>query len=157
LLCAGGHQLGVNGKATDGFYSDEAARLALEAARRPQQPAAPALKAVEQPPKLAEAAPPAYVPPILLDEPQRPPLSPEPALNQNSRRERAEPILDAPARPARPLRRAEIYLGDDDAGDDRHVSIARVIAWVILGPWGLAMLAASLAILALFARNLVGL
>ncbi len=155
--------MSANGKAAGSFYSDEAARLAMEAATRQQQPGAPAPEAGEPAPK--------YVPPILLEEPQRPPLRPEPATNQNVQLERTEPTLDAEIQAPRPLRRSEIITDDEDvrpartprarkvyAEDEDHPSlgVARIIAWVILAPWGLAMLAAALAIIGLFARGFFG-
>ncbi len=152
-----GNQLGVNGKATGSFYSEEAARLALEAAQRPKQPAAPAPKAAEPAAPADDPAAPSYVPPILLNEPRRRPLAPEPAINQNRPPERDEPVVDEPVRASRPARQAELYLGEDTREDDeRHLSVARIIAWIILTPWALAMLAASLAILGLVARNFFG-
>ena len=155
-----GFQLSANGKAAGSFYSDEAARLAMEAATRQQQPAAPEPEAVELAPK--------YVPPILLEEPQRPPLRPEPALNQNSQPERTEPTLDIEIQSPRPLRRSEIITDDEDvrparsprrrevfADDEDRAPLgpAKIAAWVILAPWGIAILAAALGIIALFAKG----
>ena len=56
-----------------GFYREEAARLASEAARAQKPP--------PEPPK--PPAPPPYIPPVLNAEPNRPVLAPEPASNQN--------------------------------------------------------------------------
>lgn len=65
--------VGVNAKTgSTGFYREDAARLASEAARRPPQ-------SLETP----QAAP-----EVLLDEAQRPPLRPDPASNQNDRQAR---------------------------------------------------------------------
>lgn len=58
--------------ATGGFYRDDAARLASEAARQPDRP----VGSVSQPAAIAPA--------VLLDEPARPPLRPGPARNQNT-------------------------------------------------------------------------
>jgi hypothetical protein len=57
-----------------GFYREEAARLASEAARAQKPP---------PPPEPVRPAPPPYVPPVLRAEPDRPALAPEPASNQN--------------------------------------------------------------------------
>ena len=153
--------MGANGKAAGSFYSEEAARLALEAATRPQQPAAPAPEPAEPIAK--------YVPSILLDEPQRPLLKPEPAINQNLQPDRAEPTLDA-ATP-RPLRRSDIITEDEDvrptraprrratretyADDEERApfGVGKIVAWVIMAPWGLAVLAAALGIIVLFAKG----
>ena len=160
MSAAGGFQLGANGKAAGGFYSEEAARLALEAATRQQQPAAPAPEPAEPGAK--------YVPSILLEEPQRPLLKPQPAINQNVQPARTEPTLDDDVRPARPLRRSETITEDEDVrparaarrretydDDEDHapLGVAKVVAWIILAPWYLAMLAAALGVIGLFARG----
>lgn len=156
--------MGANGKAAGSFYSEEAARLALDAATRKQQPAAPGPEAPEPAPK--------YVPSILLDEPQRPLLKPEPAINQNLQPERTEPTLDTAPPAPRPLRRSDIITDDEDVRPARAprrrapretyvdhdeepapLGIAKIVAWVIVAPWGLAVLALALGIIALFARG----
>jgi hypothetical protein len=123
----------VKTKAVDGFYDDEAARLAARAARASSPSARP-----------VEVEPPAYIPPILLDEPQRTPLRPEPPINQN---------LDLPAE-----RRTRPPLQADDTDEDHPAfTIARMTAWILLAPWYLAMLAASIGVLVLFGKDLFGL
>lgn len=154
-----GLQLASNSKAAGGFYSEEAARLAREAATRPQQPATP----------VSSEPTGKHVPPILLDEPHRPPLKPEPATNQNVQLARTEPTLDAATRPVRPLRRSEIITGGpdlrpsrpnrrreahvEDEPDAAPVGVARMVAWIILAPWGLSVLAVALALIGLVARG----
>ena len=120
--------MGVNSKATGSFYSEEAARLALEAAKRPRHPAATATH--------PEPAPP-YIPAVMLSEPQRPPLAPQPAINQN--------------RPAPAQQRPEF--DDEDEDDRRPLSLARLLGWIILLPWYVAMLAGAVGIIALFAKD----
>ena len=104
---------------TTGFYRDDAARIAAEAAKI-APPAEPTLK----PPK-ASADP--RTPPIFIDEPARPPLAPEPAINENRAAAR-RPI----AQPA-PERR----------------SVARLIAWIVLAPFYAAFILGSAALLVL--------
>ncbi|MEO8758348.1 MAG: hypothetical protein ABI398_11440 [Devosia sp.] len=117
-------------KPVSGFYSDEAVRIVSDAARAPQQAAKPAS---------AEPVAPPPRPPIafdvLLDEPKRPPLTPEPAINQN----------DAVPRP-------QAY-----PPEPRRVSMGRVVAWVLLAPWYAAMLVGALGIDAMFVKDLLGL
>jgi hypothetical protein len=72
------NRVGVNPK-TSGFYREDAARLALEAAARAAQSGqAPAAAKKQIPVPTATPAP-----TIELDEPARAPLRPEPAINQN--------------------------------------------------------------------------
>lgn len=139
--------VGVNGRAAGGFYSEEAARLALEAAKRPQQPAAPAAEKDIGPA-------PAFIPPVLLEEPRRPPLAPEPAINQNGNTLRAEPTLEPRDRAAARLRRPVVSILPEAADERRRPTFARIVAWIILAPWYLAMIAATVAVIGLFVRNL---
>ena len=120
-------------KTTGNFYRDDAARVALEAALRPAQidSAAPQRDA-------------SYVPPVLLIEPQRPLLKPQPAINQNTpqpedRREVA----------------GDVQIDSDD--DSRWDSAWRIVAWVVLAPWYLGVALAALGIDILFAKDLIGL
>jgi hypothetical protein len=121
----------VKTKSVAGFYSEEAARIVSEAARS-QQPA----------PKSAIPAPPAppanTIPRIRLDDPQRPLLRPEPAINQNS--------VAAP----RPF-------DDLEFEPEPRIGVARIIAWIVLAPWYLAVIAGSIGIEALFVKDLLGL
>ena len=123
-------------KSAGEFYRGEAARVALEAATRQLQPTTP------PPPPLAPDAR-VYVPPVLLDEPQRPPLSPERAINQND-----DPADDR----RRPLRRV-----DSEEDDIPPLGLARIIAWIVLAPWYGAIAVASLGIDLMFAKDLLGL
>jgi hypothetical protein len=126
----------VKTKAVDGFYDDEAARLAANAARASDPSGRSAGIAVQ---------PPAYIPPILLDEPQRTPLRPEPPINQNI-------DLDT-----RPRLRPSMPMDDADEADHPAFTIARLTAWILLAPLYLAMLAASVGVLVLFGKDLFGL
>ena len=114
-------------KSVGGFYSEEAARIVSEAARA--QAPSPAV-----PPAPAPAAPAPIAPAVMLGEPQRPPLTPEPAINQNLVAPRPAPIALEP-----------------------RLSVGRVVAWIILAPWYLAMIAAAVGIDALFVKDLLGL
>ena len=85
-----------------GFYRGDAARLVSEAARLPAEPAQ-----VEEPsPPEAPPAPSPVIaltpatPPVLLDDPQRPPLTPSAPINQNLRAPRPEPEDDFDDDPA---------------------------------------------------------
>lgn len=121
-------------KPVSGFYSDEAARIVSDAARAPQQAVKPPSAEPLAPPPPAPIATP-IVPEVLLDEPQRPPLTPEPAINQND---------SAPRPRAYPP-------------EPRRVSMGRVVAWVLLAPWYATMLVAALGIDAMFVKDMLGL
>lgn len=111
---------------TTGFYREDAARLASEAARLPQQP----LDAPQEP----ATKPPRAAPAIVLDEPNRPPLAPEPATNQN---ERLSPPPD----------------DDFELGEVRRPwSVGRAVAWVLLAPWYAVTLVAAVGLVVLFVR-----
>lgn len=73
-------------------------------------------------------------PAVLLDEPERPPLMPEPAVNQNQR-------------PAQ--------LSDLDIDQDRRVGLARIVAWVLLAPFYAATLVGSVGLNVMFIRGLL--
>jgi hypothetical protein len=121
---------GVNAKTgSSGFYREDAARLASEAARLPQPP----LEA----PQPARGAQRAAAPAVLLDEPQRPPLMPEPAMNQNERPQ------------------APQFAGLDADDDDRRSGLARVVAWVLLAPLYSATLVGSVGLNVMFIRGLL--
>jgi hypothetical protein len=122
-------QLDGKTKATGGFYRGDAARLVSEAARAIPQPVEPAPRAAE-PPKRPNA------PPIRLDEPNRPPLAPDPPTNQN---------LRAP-RPARAPGLARVMPGP-----------GRLTAWVVLAPWYIAVAFGALWIDVLFVKDALGL
>lgn len=119
-------------KTTGNFYRDDAARVALEAALRPAQidSAAPQRDA-------------SYVPPVLLIEPQRPLLKPQPAINQNAPQpeDRREAVGD-------------VLIDADDSPWD---SAWRIVAWVVLAPWYLGVALAALGIDILFAKDLISL
>jgi hypothetical protein len=123
----------VKTKSVGGFYSEEAARIVSEAARA-QQPAPIATAPIAPPAPPARLAP--TIPAVLPDEVQRPPLTPEPAINQNLVAPRPLPIEDEPREP---------------------IGIGRIVAWIILAPWYLAMIAAAIGIDALFVKDLLGL
>jgi hypothetical protein len=110
------------------FYRGEAALLAAEAAAR----LAPQPRQSEPPLRPANPAPAA--PPISLPEPDRPPLAPQPALNQN---------VEAPPPAARRAERRRPRLG-------------RTLAWVVLAPWYAAMAVASVGVDVLFVKGLLG-
>jgi hypothetical protein len=114
----------VKPEGSGGFYREEAARLASEAARRPF------------PPEAAASAVPAYVPPVLTVEPERPLLAPEPATNQN---------LKVPLAPV------------TDRDDRQPFGVGRVLARAILLPLYLVVGAVSLGIIGLFVKGLLGL
>lgn len=137
----------VKPKSTGGFYREDAARLASEAARVPKQqevplgPAAPApvtaapasIAAAPEPPPQRIPAEPA-IPAIEIDRPR---LRPDPADNQNVRRPRPVTELD-----------------EDD--EPRRWGIGRIIAWVLLAPWYVAMAAAAIGVDVLFVKDLLG-
>jgi hypothetical protein len=107
-----------------GFYRDDAARIAADAARIASPtpdapPTAPVVRAT---------------PPISIDEPTRAPLAPRQPTNQNV------PVDMRPAASARPPRR-----------------LRRIIAWVVIAPWYVAIIALSGCILVLAAKFLLGL
>src|SRR3569833_1190285 len=116
-------------KAT-GFYRGDAARLVSEAARLPRDPAqAPEPEPIPEPAAPPEPAPPPAsigAPAVVLDDPQRPLLSPEPPTNQN-------------LRVARPLPQEFDY--DDEPSP---WTTGRIVAWILLAPWYVAIAVASL-------------
>lgn len=111
--------------ATGGFYRDDAARLASEAARQP----GPMTASIPHSTSVA--------PPILLDEPARPPLRPDMARNQN-----AAPALE------------ERF--DEAAEPPRRLGLGRVLAWVILAPLYAATAVASIGLDVIFVKELLG-
>ncbi|HVY50366.1 MAG TPA: hypothetical protein VHA07_02280 [Devosia sp.] len=111
-----------------GFYREDAARLASEAARRPQQ-------ALAGPPA-GRSAPSAEVPEVLL-EPQRPLLAPEPATNQN------EPRRARPPEPGDGLEHA------------RSGGLGRIVAWILLAPLYTGTLVVAVGIDVMFIRGLL--
>jgi hypothetical protein len=113
-------------KAT-GFYREDAARIVSEAARLPQ--AAPDGSASKAQPQPVEPRAPA----ISIDEPQRPLLKPEPALNQNLRARR-DTVTDEP---------------------ERRWNVARAVAWIVFAPWYVAMVFVSLGVDALFIEHML--
>jgi hypothetical protein len=125
-------------KAT-GFYRGDAARLVSDAARLPadlsQEPEPEAVAQPAPAPQTATIGAPA----VVLDDPQRPLLSPEPPTNQN-------------LRAARPP--AEEFDYEDEPS---RWSPGRIVAWVLLAPWYAAIAIASLGIDVLFVKDLLGL
>ncbi len=124
-----------------GFYTDDAARLAADAARvsaTAPQPAAPPSPTARTAQRIEPQAP-VPAPAISIDEPSRPALRPEPARNQN-----ATPVAvpadrraaDAPRRPMRP---------------------GRLVARVLLAPLYIALALASVALLVIAGKDLLGL
>jgi len=126
---AGGQSVNRKTKAT-GFYREDAALIASQAARMPAQPAGDTPRVSG--PAIGSA------PDIFLDEPQRPPLTPDSPINQNARA-----LRPAPA--------------DLEADDRRGLSLARTVAWIILAPWYVAIAAAALGLNLMFIKNLLGL
>lgn len=127
-----GGVLVVKPKSTGGFYREDAARLASEAARTPtQQDVAPAPAAPE--PQRAPEQP--AIPQIEVDRPR---LRPDPADNQNVRRPRPVTRLDE----------------DDD--EPRRWGAGRVVAWLLLAPWYAVMAAAAIGVCVLFVKDLFG-
>jgi len=127
-------------KAT-GFYRGDAARLVSEAARLPSDPAQAPEEPIPEPAAPPEPTlPPASIgaPAVVLDDPQRPLLSPEPPTNQN-------------------LRAARPHPDELDYDEPSHWTVGRIVAWVLLGPWYVAVAAASLGLDALFVKDLLGL
>ena len=130
----------VKPKSTGGFYREDAARLASEAAFTPKQqdvvpaPAAPEPKAAapEPPPERAPVEP--AIPSIEVDRPR---LRPDPPDNQNVRRPR--PVAEF-----------------DDDDEPRRWGVGRVIAWILLAPWYVTMAAASIGVDVLFVKDLLG-
>ena len=110
-----------------GFYRDDAARMAAEAART---------KGTDRPEPeiLAPSGTPA-TPSVLIDDPQRPALAPDRAINQN------EPSADDRVRPAA----------------RRRPRTVRLVARVLLAPLYIVIAAGSALILILAAKNFLGL
>ena len=122
-------------QSTGGFYRDEAARLVSEAARAPWEtenivPEQPVPAAPPQP----------FIPEIMLEEPRRAPLTPEPPRNQNLRDTR--PVADD---------------HDEDEDDDHAPSLIRRIARLALLPIYLVVALASVGVVILFAKSVLGL
>lgn len=127
-------------KAT-GFYRGDAARLVSEAARLPAEPGqASEPEAIPEPPP-QPASPPAAIgaPAVILDDPQRPLLSPEPPTNQNLRAARPKP---------------EEFEYEDEPS---RWTAGRIVAWILLAPWYVLIAAASVGLDALFVKDLLGL
>lgn len=124
-------------KAT-GFYRGDAARLVSEAARLPADDLAEAAAVAEAPLVSATAAT-IGAPAVVLDDPQRPPLSPEPPTNQNLRvaRPRAEELVDEE--------------------EPSSWAVGRVVAWILLAPWYVAVAVASVGLDVLIVKDLFGL
>jgi hypothetical protein len=124
-------------KAT-GFYRGDAARLVSEAARLPADDLAEAAAVAEAPLVSATAAT-IGAPAVVLDDPQRPPLSPEPPTNQNLRvaRPRAEQLVDEE--------------------EPSSWAVGRVVAWILLAPWYVAVAVASVGLDVLIVKDLFGL
>ena len=121
----------VKPKNAGGFYREDAARLASDAARTPkQQDVAPAPAAPEPQPLPAQPT----IPAIEVDRPR---LRPDPADNQNTRRPR--PVA-----------------GVDEDDEPRRWGVGRVIAWILLAPWYAAMAAAAIGVDVLFVKDLLG-
>jgi hypothetical protein len=134
-------------RVTGDFYREDAARIASEAARlRP----ASAEKSAKPP----EAAP-AYVPPVLLDEPQRPLLVPEPPLNQNAARREPELVTPRSESLAPPRRREEPRTERYEEERPRP-SFLRTVAWIVLLPLYLGVAAAAIGVNVLFVKDLLG-
>ncbi|MEP7241856.1 MAG: hypothetical protein ABI697_13305 [Devosia sp.] len=106
--------MGAKASRAGGFYRDDAARLVSEAARALQ-------------PEPVPQAPGHGTPVIHVAEPNRPPLSPRPALNQNG----PELVLSM----RRPLR--------------------WFVAWLLLTPLYLAVAAVSLVVIVAIFHNLL--
>lgn len=121
--------LDVKPKAT-GFYREDAARLAAEAARVPADE-----KQSETAPVAPVVAAPAAAPVIRVDEPDRPLLAPEPATNQNLRARRPVAVDPEPHQP---------------------LGFGKIVAWVLLAPWYVAMAAAAVGVDVLFVKDLLG-
>lgn len=124
-------------KAT-GFYRGDAARLVSEAARLPADDLAEAAAVAEAPLVSATAAT-IGAPAVVLDDPQRPPLSPEPPTNQNLRvaRPRAEELVDEE--------------------EPSSWAVGRVVAWILLAPWYVAVAVASVGLDVMIVKDLFGL
>lgn len=105
-----------------GFYRDDAANIAAEAARA--SPAVPLETTPAGP--VGERSPPRMMP----DVPARPPLAPEPAINQNEH-DRSRPAAPPPRRPA---------------------SLVRTLAIIFLVPLYIVVASASAMILVLAAK-----
>ena len=115
---------------TTGFYREDAAQLAVEAARVP-----PATQPDEPVPAAPIVASPNVAPDIRIDEPQRPLLAPEPATNQNLRATRPHDI---------------------EPEHHERIGVGKIVAWVLLAPWYVAMAAAAVGVDVLFVKDLLG-
>lgn len=130
--------LDVKPKTTGGFYRGDAAWLASQAARPKENAASLPIEEDRpeqvRPPTRQMSSPPR----IELDMPDRPPLRPAQAVNQNQRRVRD--------------------LGDDEPdADGRGWGAARVVAWVLLAPFYVVTAVGSIGIDVMFVRGLLGL
>ena len=76
-------------------------------------------------------------PPVRLDDPQRPPLTPAPPTNQNVRAARPEPA-------------------EFDVEPPRWTT-GRILAWVLLAPWYVGVALAAVGLDVLFVKDLFGL
>jgi hypothetical protein len=119
--------LDVKPKTTGEFYRDDAARLVSAAAvARQAPPVAPGHSGLSAPRRTAPAP--------VLDEPDRPPLRPDPASNEN-RRAAAQPA------PAARSRR----------------NLPRLLARIVIAPFYVAVALAAIGVIVLFAKGLFGL
>jgi len=125
-------------KAT-GFYRGDAARLVSDAARLPAESAREAGPEPIAEPTSAPTTAAIGAPAVVLDDPQRPPLSPEPPTNQN-------------LRAARP--QTEEF---DDEDEPSRWTAGRIVAWILLAPWYAAIAVASFGVDVLFVKDLLGL
>lgn len=136
-------------KVTGEFYREDAARIASEAARlKPLADEAP-----------ANPAGPAFVPRVLLDEPQRAPLAPQPAVNQNvpPREPPLVALRTAVAAPAQRDLRVQEERFDQDDDERPRWRMLRIIAWIVLAPLYVGVALAAVGINALFVKDLLGL
>ena len=130
----------VKPKSTGGFYREDAARLASEAARAPRQPDVALAAAAPEPTAAAPEPPPQRVPvepAIPSIEVDRPRLRPEPPDNQNVRRPR--PVA---------------HVDDDD--EPQRWGPGRIVAWILLAPWYATIAVAAIGVDVLFVKDLLG-
>lgn len=125
--CVGAEVSDVKPKTTGGFYREDAARLASEAARGPG-PAGEAPRPAIRPI--------VAIPTVEPDAPERPRLRPRPASNQNLR----TPRLD----------------GYDKPPERRAWSVGRIIAWVLLAPWYAATAIGAIGVDLMFLKDMLG-
>lgn len=125
--CVGAEVSDVKPKTTGGFYREDAARLASEAARGPRP--------TGEVPRLA-VRPAVAVPMVEPDAPERPRLRPRPASNQNLRAPRIDSYDESDAR--------------------RAWSAGRVVAWVLLAPWYAATAIGAIGVDLMFLKDMLG-